>query len=184
VNTGELLWPIARQKKGEDFWRSGLLFSRDRGTTWTRYADVARGLADEKYVFPLSRSRLIAHVRDLKTPFLYQSYSTDNGLSWSDCTRTNLYGQCPCLFRTGKGVLLSTHRDMRPGRSGVALAYSFDEGANWHYAGSLYVPADQTIRDCSYPTMTDLSDGRILCAYYSAYAGGNSEIEAVFLNEA
>jgi len=91
--------------------------------------------------------------------------------------------QSPCLFRTPKVVLLATPRDMRPQRSGVALAHSFDDGLNWRYADPLYVPADQSNRDCSYPTMAALGTGEIMCAYYSAFANGTSDIEAVFLHE-
>jgi hypothetical protein len=181
---GTILWPIARQKRHEEFWRTGLLFSYDRGLTWTRYTDVAQGLADEKYVLPLSPRRLIVQIRDLKTPFLYQSYSNDNGLTWTAHKKTNLYGQAPCLFRTRKGVLLSTHRDIRPGRSGVALAYSFDEGESWQYARNLYESSDPGNRDCSYPTMVELKSREIMCAYYSPFHDQNSDIEAVCLNEA
>jgi hypothetical protein len=143
---GVLLWPIARQKKNEEAWRTGLLFSQDRGLTWNRYVDVAQGLADEKYVLPLSPGRLLAHIRDLKTPFLYESYSNDNGLTWSPQRKTTLYGQAPCLFRTRQGALLSVHRDIRPGHSGVALAYSFDNGESWQYAHNLYDSPDPANR--------------------------------------
>jgi hypothetical protein len=183
LDNGTVLWPIARQKKGEEFWRTGLLFSDDGGGTWTRYADVAQGLADEKYILPLSRGRLIAHIRDLNTPFLYQSYSADGGRNWSPHTQTNLRGQAPCLFRTRAGALLSAFRDIRTDASGVALAFSFDEGATWSYGRNLYDSPDPRNRDCSYPTMVDLATGGILCAYYTSFTNGNSDIEAVVLRE-
>lgn len=96
---------------------------------------------------------------------------------------TDIYGQCPCLFQTRSSVLLCAHRDIRPGRSGVGLSYSIDEGRTWKWGGSLYQAPDPSNRDCAYPSMTYLDTGEILCVYYTAFEGGQSDIEGVVLVE-
>ena len=42
--------------------------------------------------------------------------------------------------------------------------------------------APNDIRDCSYPSMVLLDDGRVFCSYYTEFADGNSDIEGVIFD--
>ena len=180
-----VFWLMCRQKKGEAVWRTGLLVSRDLGRSWTEWHDVAVGLADEKSIIPIGGRRLLALVRDLKPPHvLWQTESSDNGVTWKPYWNSGFLGQSPCLFRTPKGVLLCSHRKLDPGAAfGVGLNYSFDDGGRWYEGEPLYVSPEPDNFDCSYPAMVQLDSGEILCVYYSNFHAGNSDIEGVFLRE-
>lgn len=184
-NSETVFWLTCRQKKGEAFWRTGLLVSRDLGRSWTEWHDVAVGLADEKSIIRISGGRLLALVRDLKPPHvLWQTESSDNGMTWMPYWSSGFLGQAPCLFRTRKGVLLCAHRKLDPGAPvGVGLNYSFDEGRSWQETEPLYVSPDHENFDCSYPGIVQLESGEILCVYYTTYLKGTSDIEGVFLAE-
>ena len=172
-------------EKGENFWRTGLLVSENLGKTWTGYRNVASGLADEKNLVLISGGRWLCLIRDLKKPYyLHQTESADQGVTWSPAKSTGFYGHCPCLIRTRKGALLALHRNLDPNDSrGVGLHYSFDDGQSWHKGESPYVSPDPTNFDSSYPSLTQLDSGEILCVYYTAFREGNSEIQAAFLAE-
>ncbi len=180
-----VLWPITRQKKMENFWRTGLLVSEDLGKTWTGYRNVASGLADEKNFLQVCKNRWICLIRDLKKPYyLYQSESYDNCVTWSPAKSTGFYGHCPCLIRSPKGVLLAAHRNLNPEESrGTGLHYSFDGGQSWHQGRPIYVSPESTNFDSSYPSFVRLASGEIFCVYYTVFRNGNSEIEGAFLTE-
>jgi hypothetical protein len=156
------------------------------GRTWTEYYDTAKDLADEKNIVQISAGRWLCLIRDLKKPyFLHQVESVDKGKSWTPPKSTGFYGHCPCLIRTRKGVLLVAHRNLDPNESrGVGLHYSFDEGGTWHKGSSIYVSPEKDNFDSSYPSLVQLDNGDIFCAYYTVFSGGNSNIEGAFLKEA
>ena len=180
LDDGTVIVPGGGAKAGENYWRTGFFVLDEEGENCTGHVTVASGLADEISIIKLSDGRLLAMIRDLKTRFLYRSYSEDNGRTWSPYTNSSIYGQCPCLFITERGVTLCAHRDVRDGHAGLGTSCSFDEGATWNFAGQLYTGANN---DCSYPSMVYLDSGEIFCVYYTAFVEGNCDIEGVFLRE-
>jgi hypothetical protein len=184
-DTETVLWPITRQKRGEAFWRTGLLVSKDLGRTWTSYRNMASGLADEKNLAPISGGRWLCLIRDLKKPYyLHQTESADNGLTWSPAKNAGFLGHCPCLIRTRKGALVVVHRNLDPDESrGAGLHYSFDDGQSWHKGEPVYVSPEPTNFDSSYPSLVQLDSGEILCVYYTCFREGNCEIEGAYLTE-
>jgi len=56
-------------------------------------------------------------------------------------------------------------RGMREGHPGLACAVSEDLGETWQPLGALDAGAN---RDCAYPSVVRLADGRLFCAYYAA----------------
>jgi BNR repeat-like domain len=182
LDRATVLWPVARQRSEGDPWETGLLVSNDGGQTFERFVVVAKGLGDGKSIVSLSDGRLLAHIRDIHSTALYQSFSSDRGMSWTSPQPSGIVGQTPFLFRTRRGVLLCAHRDKRPNRGGVGLAMSFDSGEKWHSATSLYESPDKK-GDCASPAMVQFEDGLLMCVYYTEFLNGNSNLEAVFLQE-
>ena len=113
----------------------------------------------------LADGRLLAMIRANTALRLYQSISTDEGCSWTALQATALPGQCPCLFTLASGALLCAYRDMQEGQPGLGCAVSDDLGETWRPLGALYAGAN---RDCAYPSIVRLADGRLFCAYYTA----------------
>ena len=184
---GRVFVPYGGQKIGEGPWYSGYFVSHDGGRTFREqdHVDVARGLADEIDLAPLSDGRWIAMVRDLRPPhYVHRAYSEDEGRTWSSPESSGVLGHCPSFLTLPSGTLLFGHRQVDRARAyGCALSASTDGGANWEHVRDIYVsPGD--IHDCSYPSMVLLDDGRVFCTYYTEFVDGNSDIEGLIFEVA
>ena len=177
---GRVFVPGGGQKVGEEPWYSGYFVSHDGGRTFPDRVTVAHALADEIDLAPLPNGRWIAMVRALRPPhYLHRSYSEDAGRTWSSPVSSGVLGHCPSLLVLPSGTILLGHRQVDRARpSGCALSASTDNGASWQHVSDIYV-APNDIRDCSYPSMVLLDDGRVFCSYYTEFADGNSDIEGV-----
>jgi hypothetical protein len=173
LRDGRLLVPVFGVPEGETDDRRrgvGVAFSADGGHTWDDFVPLytdRRGDVNpsETDVLRLSDGRLLAMIRANAALRLYQSFSGDEGRTWTPLRATDLPGQCPCLFMLASGAVLCAYRDMREGQPGLSCAVSEDLGATWALLGSLYAGAN---RDCAYPSIVRLLDGRLFCAYYEA----------------
>lgn len=167
------------QKLGEEPWYSGYFMSHDGGRSFPDRVDVARGLVDEIDMARLPDGRLIAMVRNSPPAMLHRSYSEDEGRTWTTPEPSGLYGHCPSFLALPSGALLIGHRQVDPARApGCSLSASTDLGRTWHPVHDIYVSPGGT-RDCSYPSMVLLEDGRLVCVYYTEFADGNSTIEGI-----
>jgi hypothetical protein len=99
---------------------------------------------------------------------VWQSWSQDNGHTWSQPAPLPFYGHCPNLLHTRSGVTLLAHRD-----PGTCIHYSLDRARTW--AGAAMIDP------CggAYSQMVELPDGRVLIVYYTE--GAQSEIRAQWL---
>ena len=177
---GRVFVPGGGQRSGEEAWYSGYFVSHDLGRTFPDRVEVAHGLADEIDLARLPDGRWIAMVRDLRPPhYLFRAYSEDEGRTWSTPVNSGVLGHCPSFLLLPSGTLLLGHRQLDPERTaGCALSASRDGGATWEHVRDIYV-APNDIRDCSYPSMVLLEDGRVFCAYYTEFADGNCDIEGL-----
>ncbi len=177
---GRVFIPGGGQKLGEEPWYSGYFVSHDGGRTFPDLVTVAHGLADEIDLAPLGDGRWIAMVRDLEPPhYLHRSYSEDDGRTWSSPVNSGMLGHCPSFLVMPSGALLLGHRQLDRSRPhGCGLIASTDGGESWEDMGNIYV-APNDIRDCSYPSMVLLDDGRVFCSYYTEFVDGNCDIEGV-----
>ena len=177
---GRVFVPGGGQKLGEEPWYSGYFVSHDGGRTFPDRVTVAHGLADEIDLAPLGNGRWIAMVRDLQPPhYLHRSYSEDDGRTWSSPVNSGFLGHCPSFLVLPSGTLLLGHRQLDRSRPyGCGLSASRDGGETWEHVGDIYT-APNDIRDCSYPSMVLLDDGRVFCSYYTEFVDGNCDIEGV-----
>ncbi len=169
------------QKVGEEPVYSGYFVSNDGGHTFPGRVDVARGLSDELDIVRVPDGRLMALVRQVreKPRFLHRAYSEDEGSTWSVPEKTDVMGQCPSLLRLPSGTILVGHRQVDETRPpGCTLSATRDGGESWELVSDIYVAPEGNF-DCSYPSMTILENGQILCAYYTAFKEGNCDVEGI-----
>lgn len=92
--------------------------------------------------------------------------STDDGKTWEYGGQLTKESQHPGhLLRLANGKLLLTYGNRTKGQYGVAIKISEDEGNTW--SDETLLVDDLTSGDSGYPSSVQLSDGRIVTAYYS-----------------
>jgi hypothetical protein len=114
---------------------------------------------------------------------LYRSYSTDEGRTWTAILPTDLPGRCPALITLASGAVLCAYRDSSPDSPGMACAVSHNFGETWTPLGQLYRGAN---RDCAYPSLARLADGRLYCAFYTAAiptSTGTCEVHGLLIED-
>lgn len=167
------------QKVGEEPHYSGYFVSHDGGHTFPDRVNVARGLMDEIDITRIPDGRLMAMVRDRKPYPLHRSYSEDDGRTWSEPEESGMLGHCPSFLLLPSGTLLLGHRQLDAARPmACGLSASTDGGGTWQFVSEIYV-APGGNWDCSYPSMVLLERGQVFCAYYTAFEGGNCDIEGL-----
>ena len=158
--------------------------STDYGRTWNRRAIVAAADDTNFYetdMIGLDDSRLLAVIRTEDPPFIAcQTYSADEGCTWTAPRPTGFYGQTPRLFRLRSGALLCAYRDRDPGRPGVSYSISEDAGDTWIFSDRLYQAADW---NCGYPDLVRLAGGEIFCVFYTSYSDGDCQVHGLFLRD-
>ena len=85
---------------------------------------------------------------------MWQTWSRDEGESWSHLEPIGFGGNSPFVLLTSKGVLLVAHRF-----PGTSIHYSLDYGKTW--SRSVQISSSTG----SYPCLTELKDGRIFISY-------------------
>jgi len=105
--------------------------------------------------------------------WLYQTESTDNGLTWTEPVQLPLWGHPPNLLRLASGNLLMVYGHRRPPFS-IRAILSRDGGRTWNLSTlktlRTFEPASY---DMGYPVATQLNDGRIFCCCYG-YSTANA----------
>jgi hypothetical protein len=191
LSDGRLMAPfvgVPRRSRHARLRSSGVAFSSDQGHTWSDFTLIHEDLdgdvcPNETDVLRLRDGRFLAMVRSNPTLRLYQSYSDDEGHTWTPLRLTPLPGQSPALIALASGDVLCAYRDVRPEQYGMSCAVSTDAGETWEPLGYLYKGAN---RDCAYPSMVRLPDGTIFCAFYTAAEPawtGSCEIHGLFLRD-
>ena len=157
LSDGTLVLPVYVAKPGRKvsiYDTPALLRSRDGGKKWgdrTIIDNTGQHPHYEPALAPLPDGRLLCVMR----PCMCKSYSTNGGRTWTKPERIGFRGDAPCLLRTSAGILLCAHR-----HPGTSLHYSLDDGATWK--GPITIDAGKG----AYPSMVELPDGTIFCAYY------------------
>ena len=197
---GRVLLPISVYLNGEHQVRNGYLISNDMGETWDDFVTVAQGLGDEWDAIRLPSDRLIAMIRDWRSPHghgaspLYWTCSDDKGETWAQPTPAyidrclgQVMGHSPCLFVTKKGTLICGYRyvgGLGVGICATSFSYGYNDGTTWSGENHVWVGRGNSEGFVSggYPSFEYVDEKRILCAYWMNWGGGN-DIEGVFFEE-
>lgn len=177
--------------EGEMNIRSGVLRSTD-GTTWVPggdiYADVPRtspysvsGL-DEPATVVLEDGRIMGLLR-APGRTLYQTWSTDGGLTWEEPRPSALtaHNSPAALWRLdGSGDVVAVWSNSPDSRNPLAVALSSDGGVTWS--------APRTVSDtggpqASYPSVVQAADGTIIIVWQQDVDNGR-EVRIARFNRA
>lgn len=96
--------------------------------------------------------------------YLQESYSDDNGLTWTQPFRTPMLGFPPHLTVLRDGRTLCTY-GRRRAPFGERAMLSVD-GITWEAAQEIVLRDDNESHDLGYPASIEISPGRILSVYY------------------
>lgn len=152
-----------RSSKIQSF-RSWHFRSDDDGRSWQPVA-VIGDRHNETQLFPLGQGRWLAAAR-VEAMDIFRS--DDDGRTWSKPVRATERNEINGhLLRLNDGRLLLTYGVRIAGRHGVCAKFSSDDGQTWGQHVRLAVSDSN---DCGYPSSVQLTDGRIVTAYYSKSA--------------
>jgi predicted neuraminidase len=168
---GVLLSPSSKEGDG---WKVHFEASADRGKTWTMIGPINDGKtsnAIQPSILFYKDGRLQMLARSKERAIL-QSWSTDNGKTWSALTPTQLpnnnSGTDAVTLKDGRQLLVYNHvlphdslKNGKGARTPLNLAYSMD-GNTWYAAAIL---EDSPISQYSYPSIIQSSDGMVHVVY-------------------
>jgi hypothetical protein len=146
---------------------AAILASRDRGRTWTLRKIIARGY-NETALCLLPSGKLLAMLRaETEKVDLWQSISSDDGITWSIPRRITGDQEHPAdviVLPGGELLLTYGHRHFP---YGFQCRISKDEGNSWIVPKRFILSADAITNDCGYPSSAVAADGTIVSLYYS-----------------
>lgn len=168
LSTGEWVMPVTHAPERVFGWFSvktllqGVGISTDQGKTWKLHGSIkAPPWALENMVVELQDGRLWTLIRT-SSGVLWQSYSADQGKTWSDGTATTIKSPGSRFFirRLASGNLLLVDHHNFKGRSHLTALISTDDGATWK--GGLLLDERSGV---SYPDGVEDKDGLIWIVY-------------------
>lgn len=128
--------------------RSFLIRTVDGGATWSHYATI--GDTAEPAVVRLSPTDMMAVLRH-RGPML-QTWSRDNGKTWSPPVKLEERGVDPDLTLMSNGVVACSY-----GRPGSNLMFSLDQGRTWVHHRTV-----TELKGFNYGAVREVSPGRLL----------------------
>lgn len=170
---GTLLMGIYGADYGSRVCRAYAVRSTDGGYTWGQSALIARDLNgaisfEEPALARLPNGRVIALLRSGEPgnyQYLHQSFSADDGYTWSAPQPTPMWGHPAHVLLLRDGRLLCSYGYRRP-PYGVRACLSEDGGHTWDIAREIVLRDDGGSRDVGYPCTAQLDDGTLVTVYY------------------
>ncbi len=154
---GDWLWPVYRNHNAST--TTAMLRSKDDGLSWSNvpeYVDANSQITDEPDICQFPDGTLFCAMRPGSGNSMLQSWSHDNGATWSAIEPLPFYGHCSNLLYTSSGITLLACRD-----AGVTLHYSLDQAKTW--TGSVMLDPCGGV----YTQMVELPNGNVLIDYYT-----------------
>ena len=168
LSTGEWIMPVTHALEPVAGWAGfdpkqvqGVGISTDKGKTWTLHGTVSTpGAALENMIVELRDGRLWMLIRTVG--FLWESYSSDKGRTWTDGKLTTIATPHSRFFirRLSSGNLLLVNHYKFTGRSHLTAQLSTDDGATWN--DGLLLDERSGV---SYPDGVQAKDGLIWVTY-------------------
>ncbi len=138
-------------------WENGKTFSTGQATSDLLFCEPHAAQADNGAIIVVFR------VDGLGNFTMYQSVSLDGGETFSVPKPMCVLGAPPHLIKHSSGALICAYgRRVTP--YGQRAIVSFDHGKTWSH--EITLRDDGFDSDLGYPSSVELSDGRILTAYY------------------
>jgi sialidase-1 len=147
------------------------LRSEDDGVTWHFVRMQPNGPGevgfDETAFVETADGRILIMLRSRPAGYLWQSYSDDQGKTWTPPEQTRMWGYPAHLLLLPDRRLLCTY-GYRRAPMGIRAAVSHDHGKSWDVASEIVLRDDGKGRgiDLGYPTSALLEDGSIFTIYY------------------
>ena len=182
-----------------DPFRAWVLRSEDGGDTWemvTMADDGGEHPFNESYLLSLPNGRIVAMVRTSsgskaipqEEKYLFQTHSDDGGKTWSEVTKTGMWGYPPHLLLLSSGDVLCSY-GYRRAPYGVRACLSRDGCETWEIADEIVLRDDGlttggtvagkgTSADLGYPRTVELSDGSLFTLYYMTLGDGVTHVAA------
>ncbi|RMF42044.1 MAG: neuraminidase (sialidase)-like protein [Planctomycetota bacterium] len=159
--SGRMLLPLYT----DTFSISIMAISDDGGQTWFASQPLLGFGAIQPTVLRRNDGTLVAYMRENGvTGRVRVSYSSDEGLSWSDVGVTELPNPGSGLdgVRLANGNWVLVYNDTTEGRNSLAISLSEDEGRTWAHTRHL---EHHPTGAYHYPAVIQASDGRIHVVY-------------------
>lgn len=168
---GWLICPSSTEKSG---WKVHFEFTKDLGKTWTIGPDLNDGKSIsgiQPAVIRLSSEKLLALCRS-QNGTINQTYSNDNGSSWSNLEATSMVNNNSSIdaitLKDGRHLLVHNKTNPTPGdpegrgpRSPLNLSISSD-GIHWK---EVLVLENEKGAEFSYPYIVQTRDGLVHISY-------------------
>jgi predicted neuraminidase len=177
--SGRILLPLYT----DTFSISIMAISDDEGKTWYASKPLLGFGAIQPAVLRRDNGELVAYMRENGIQDrIRTATSTNDGLTWSDVTATDLPNPGSGLdgVRLANGHWLLVYNDTTRGRNSLAVSISDDEGKTWKWTRHL---EKHPTGSYHYPCVIQSRDGTIHAVYSYFVDGGKSMKHAAF-NEA
>lgn len=169
LSSGVLLCPSSSE---DNNWRVHFEQTSDWGKTWQKSAPINDGVTDgaiQPSVLFHPGGRLQALCRSQKSGFVWETWSTDGGKTWSPLAKTTLpnpnSGTDAVTLKDGRQVLVYNPVSPEPGKWGglrtpLDVAIS-DDGKTWKSIARL----ENEPGEYSYPAVIQTADGLVHITY-------------------
>jgi hypothetical protein len=163
-------------KRDRRFSRLVLIRSLDHGHTWNEDGIIAALRPDEKPwpwmgsegpneagLVRLPDGRLFCIFRTGNYDYMGESWSSDDGKTWTQPASAGYKGVAPHLRLMSNGLLVCTF-----GRPGVTMMFSQNEGKSWAAITPIFKGGST-----GYTDVIELGEGKLFVVYDSLPQGGN-----------
>lgn len=173
LSDGALMMGIYGADYSNNVCRAYSVISTDGGDTWGQPQPIAvdpqgKISFEEPAICRTAAGNLIAMIRagePGKYQYLYQAFSSDEGRSWQDLSKTPMWGHPAHVLLLSDGRLLCSYGYRRE-PYGIRACVSSDHGKTWDIEHEYILRDDGSSRDLGYPCSVQLEDGSIFTVYY------------------
>lgn len=163
LSDGSLLCPSSSE---HDRWRVHFEITKDGGLTWQTIGPINLGTDDpaiQPTILCHPDGRLQALCRAQRAGFILQTWSSDQGQTWSALQRTTLPNPNSGIdaVTLADGRFLLVYNPLRTGRNKLSVALS-NNGVDWQ---DRLVLEDQPTGEFSYPAVIQTRDGLVHITY-------------------